>query len=45
MKLIGSNKDFNVYFDANTQEYIVYKNNKFFAKGFFKFSDVKTYLD
>ena len=43
MKLIDSNEGFDVYFDVNKQEYIVYKDNVFLIKGF-RFGDVKCYL-
>ena len=45
MFLVGSNNGFDLFFNTIKQEYFVYKDNKFFADGFFRFSEVKCYLD
>lgn len=45
MKLVGNNKEFRVYFNANDQTYTVFKNGKFLIGNKYKFSDVKSYLD
>lgn len=45
MKLVGENKGFQVYFDANTQQYHVYKDGKYLIGGQTKFEQVKSYLD
>ena len=44
MVFVGRNKGFEVYFDCNNQEYIVYKDNKFLIKNKYKYSEVKCYL-
>lgn len=43
--LIKENKGFEVYFNANTQSYSVYKDGKFLIGNKYKFSDVSSYLD
>ena len=35
LKSVGKNGVFEVFFDASKQEYIVFKDDKFFADGFF----------
>ena len=45
MLLVKENKGFQVYFNANTQSYSVFKDGKFLIGNKHKFSDVKYYLD
>jgi hypothetical protein len=45
LKLVGSNKGFNVYFNANDQTYTVFKDGKFVIGNKYRFTDVKCYLD
>lgn len=45
MKLIASNKGFDVYFNANTQTYSVFKDARPIITGKSKFSDVKSYIE
>ena len=45
MILVKENKGFKVYFNANTQSYSVFKDNKFLIGNKYKFSEVKSYLD
>ena len=45
MILVNENKGFQIYFDCNKQEYIVFKDGKFLIGNKYKFSDVKCYLD
>ena len=45
MILVKQNKGFQIYFNANTQSYSVFKNGKFLIGNEHKFSDVKSYLD
>ena len=42
---VGQNKGFEVYFDANTQSYSVFKDGKFLIGNKYKFSQIKSYLD
>ena len=42
---VGSNDGFDVYFDADSQSYSVYKDGKFLIGNKYKFSEVKSYLD
>lgn len=44
MILIGNKDDFTVYFNANSQSYIVFKDNKLLISKF-RFVDIKSYLD
>jgi hypothetical protein len=45
LKLVGSNKGFNVFFNANDQTYTVFKDGKFVIGNKYRFTDVKCYLD
>lgn len=45
IKLVGSNKRFNVYFNTNDQTYTVFKDGKFLIGSKYRFRDVKCYLD
>ena len=45
MILVKQNKGFEIYFNANTQSYSVFKDGKFLIGNKYKFSDVKSYLD
>jgi hypothetical protein len=45
LKLVGSNKGFNVYFNANDETYTVFKDGKFVIGNKYRFTDVKCYLD
>jgi hypothetical protein len=45
MILVKENKGFAVYFDTNTQTYLVFKDGGFLIGNKYKFSDVKSYLD
>ena len=45
MILVKQNKGFQVYFDANTQSYSVFKDGKFLIGNKHKFNGVKSYLD
>lgn len=45
MILLKENKEFQVYFNVNTQSYSVFKDGKFLIGDKYKFSDVKSYLD
>lgn len=45
MILVKENKGFEVFFNANTQSYSVFKDGNFFIGNKFKFSDVSSYLD
>ena len=45
MLLVKENKGFQVYFNANTQSYSVFKDGKFLIGNKHKFSYVKSYLD
>lgn len=43
--LVKQNKGFQVYFDATTQVYNVFKDGRFIIGNKYKFSQVKSYLD
>ncbi len=45
LKIVGENKGFRVYFNANDQTYTVFKDGKFLIGNKYKFTDVKCYLD
>lgn len=45
MVLVKESKGFQIYFNANTQSYSVFKGGKFLIGNKYKFSDVKSYLD
>ena len=45
MKLIAEKGDFQIYFETNNQEYIVYYKNKILIRNKFKYSDVKSYVE
>jgi len=44
MVLIGKKDEFTIYFNPNSQKYIVYKNNQELISKF-RFVEVKSYLD
>lgn len=44
-KLVSKKDNFEIYFDANTQTYNVYKDGKFFIGNKYKYSDVKSYVN
>ncbi len=45
MLLVAKQNGFEIYFNANTQSYVVFRYGKFFIGNKYKFSDVKCYLD
>lgn len=42
---IAKNKGFEIFFNADTQTYTVYRNGEKFVTNKHKFSEVKSYLD
>ena len=44
MYLVGSNKGFEVYFNAKSQTYSVFKDEKLLLDNKYKFSQVESYL-
>jgi len=45
MKLVGSKKDIEIFFNAYNQCYTVFKNKKMLVTNKYKFSDVKTWIN
>jgi hypothetical protein len=45
IKLTGKNTDFVVLFSADTQTYTIYYKGNFLLGGFYKYRQIKPYLD